>query len=98
MSTPDHDPTSTSPVLSPLDADGVRAALTAALDAVTAATDLDALKTARLAHAGDRSPLSLANREIGALAPSEKAVAGKLLGSTRGRLASSTGRSITVSR
>ncbi|NMR20572.1 phenylalanine--tRNA ligase subunit alpha [Cellulomonas fimi] len=86
MSTPDHDPTSTSPVLSPLDADGVRAALTAALDAVTAATDLDALKTARLAHAGDRSPLSLANREIGALAPSEKAVAGKLLGSTRGRL------------
>ncbi|MEV4181351.1 phenylalanine--tRNA ligase subunit alpha, partial [Streptosporangium canum] len=38
-----------------------------ALDAITAARDLDELKQVRLAHAGDRSPIALANREIGAL-------------------------------
>jgi len=31
----------------------------------------------RLAHAGDRSPLALANREIGQLPPAAKAAAGK---------------------
>ena len=72
--------------LSPLDAPAVEAALAAALAAVAAATDLDALKEARLAHSGDRSPLALANREIGRLAPADKAAAGKLLGATRGRL------------
>ena len=35
------------------------------------------LKAARLAHAGDRSPLALANREIGALPPAAKADAGQ---------------------
>ena len=45
-----------------------------------AAADLDALKAARLAHAGDRSPLALANREIGALPPAAKAEAGKRVG------------------
>ena len=40
-----------------------------ALAAFAAAADLDALKAARLAHPGDRSPLALANREIGALPP-----------------------------
>jgi phenylalanyl-tRNA synthetase alpha chain len=74
------------PALSPLDADAVEAALGEALAAVAAAGDLDELKAARLAHAGDKSPLSLANREIGRLAPTDKAVAGKLLGATRGRL------------
>jgi phenylalanyl-tRNA synthetase alpha chain len=74
------------PAPSPLDAEAVEAALAAALTAVAGAGDLDALKAARLAHAGDRSPLSLANREIGRLAPADKATAGKLLGSVRGRL------------
>ena len=37
----------------------------------------------RLAHAGDRSPLALANREIGALPPAAKAEAGKRVGSAR---------------
>jgi phenylalanyl-tRNA synthetase alpha chain len=82
MSTPEAPPSA----LSPLDADAVEAALTRALAAVAAAGDLDELKAARLAHAGDKSPLSLANREIGRLAPADKAVAGKLLGATRGRL------------
>ena len=58
-----------------------------ALAAIGAAGDLDALKTARQAHAGDKSPLALANREIGALPPSAKADAGKRVGQARGRVA-----------
>jgi phenylalanyl-tRNA synthetase alpha chain len=54
-----------------------------ALDAIAAASDLDALKAARLGHAGDRSPLALANREIGALPPAAKADAGKRMGQAR---------------
>jgi phenylalanyl-tRNA synthetase alpha chain len=72
--------------LSPLDADGVEQALADALTALAEASDLDELKAARLEHVGDRSRLSLANREIGRLAPADKAVAGKLLGGARGRL------------
>ena len=53
--------------------EAVEAAVADALAAVAAAADLDALKAARLAHAGDRSPLALANREIGALPPQAKA-------------------------
>ena len=59
-------------------------AVTAALAAIAAASDLDELKAARLAHAGDRSPLALANREIGALPPQAKADAGKRVGQARG--------------
>ncbi|MDL4822044.1 phenylalanine--tRNA ligase subunit alpha [Actinomadura opuntiae] len=55
-----------------------------ALAAIAAATDLDALKQVRLAHAGDRSPLALANRKIGALPPAARADAGKRIGAARG--------------
>ncbi|GAB3662705.1 phenylalanine--tRNA ligase subunit alpha [Actinocorallia lasiicapitis] len=55
-----------------------------ALDAIAAAASLEELKEVRLAHAGDRSPLALANREIGALPPQAKAEAGKRVGSARG--------------
>ncbi len=58
----------------------------AALAAIAAATDLDQLKAARLAHVGDRSPLALANREIGALPPAAKADAGKRVGAARGQV------------
>jgi phenylalanyl-tRNA synthetase alpha chain len=54
-----------------------------ALAAVAAATDLAALHEAKIAHAGDRSPLALANREIGALPPAAKAEAGKRVGQAR---------------
>jgi phenylalanyl-tRNA synthetase alpha chain len=57
-----------------------------ALAAIAGATDLDELKTVRLAHAGDKSPLALANREIGALPPAAKAEAGKRVGQARGRV------------
>jgi phenylalanyl-tRNA synthetase alpha chain len=55
-----------------------------ALDAVASAADLDALREVKAAHAGDRSPLALANREIGALPPHAKAEAGKRVGQARG--------------
>ena len=55
--------------VTPLKAEEVEAARDAALAAIAAAADLDALKQARIDHAGDRSPLALANREIGALPP-----------------------------
>ena len=55
-----------------------------AVAAIEAATDLDALKAVRLAHAGDRSPLSLANREIGALPPQARKEAGQRIGQARG--------------
>ncbi|WP_367126077.1 phenylalanine--tRNA ligase subunit alpha [Streptomyces phytohabitans] len=55
-----------------------------ALAAVAAAPDLEALREVKAAHAGDRSPLALANREIGALPPHAKADAGKRVGQARG--------------
>ncbi len=55
--------------------------------AIGAATDLDELKAARLAHAGDRSPLALANREIGALPPQARKDAGQRLGQARAQVA-----------
>ena len=67
-----------------LSQENVDAAVVEALAAVAAASDLDALKEVRLAHAGDRSPLALANREIGALPPQAKAEAGKRIGQARG--------------
>ena len=42
---------------------------------------------------GERSPIALANRAIGGLAPADKAVAGKLLGQAKGRLARRARRS-----
>ncbi|WP_404815828.1 phenylalanine--tRNA ligase subunit alpha [Streptomyces thermolineatus] len=55
-----------------------------ALAAVAAAADLEALREVKTAHTGDRSPLALANREIGALPPHAKADAGKRVGQARG--------------
>lgn len=82
MSAPNksYDPVEVS-ALQPEELDRVR---DEALDAIAAATGLDALKQVRLAHAGDRSPLALANREIGALPPAARADAGKRIGAARG--------------
>src|SRR5690606_17477639 len=48
---------------------------------------LDELKQARLAHTGDRSPLALANRRIGALPPQDRKEAGQRLGAARKEIA-----------
>src|SRR6185312_7942654 len=70
----------------PTDEAGINLVVQAALAAFAAASNLDELKAARLAHTGEKSPLSLANREIGRLDKSEKAAAGKLMGASRGRV------------
>ncbi len=69
--------------VSALQPEAVEAARDAALRAVAEASDLEGLKGVRLAHGGDRSPLALANREIGALPPQAKAEAGKRVGAAR---------------
>ena len=66
--------------VSTLSAESVEGFRLSAVTAIAAAADLDELKEVRLAHAGDRSPLALANREIGALPPAAKADAGKRVG------------------
>src|SRR6476620_7255227 len=72
--------------VSALDPANVDAAVQDAIAAITAARSLDELKAARLAHQGEKSPLALANREIGALPPSAKAEAGKRVGQARGQV------------
>ncbi len=70
----------------PTDEAAVQAAVETALTDIAAASTLEELKVARIAHSGDKSPLSLANRAIGQLAKSEKSAAGKIIGPSRGRI------------
>ena len=67
-------------MLSPEAVDG---AVQRALVDIAAASDLDALKRVRLEHAGDSSPLALANREIGALPPAARKDTGQRVGKAR---------------
>jgi len=64
----------------------VDAGLADALSAIEAAADLDELKAVRVEHAGDRSLLARANREIGALPPAARAQAGKRVGRARSQI------------
>ena len=59
-----------------------------ATNAFSAATTLDALKEARLAHAGDKSPISLASRSLGSLPADQKASVGKIIGEAKAAIAS----------
>lgn len=68
----------------PLQPSEIEARREEALAAIAAAASLDELKRVRLESAGDRSPLALANRAIGGLAPAERKEAGKLVGQARG--------------
>ena len=70
--------------VTPLDEEHVSAMREEALAAIAAATDLEALKRVRTEHAGDRSPIALANREIGALPPQARKDAGQRVGQARG--------------
>ncbi len=78
----DYDPVE----VTPLQAPEVAAMRDAAIAAIAAATDLEELKQVRLDHAGDRSPLALANREIGALPPQARKDAGQRVGQARGAI------------
>ncbi len=55
----------------------LRELVDAAQSAFEQATSLDEFKSARLAHLGDKSPIALANRELGKLDPSERAARGQ---------------------
>jgi phenylalanyl-tRNA synthetase alpha chain len=67
-------------VLSP---EALTQAVEAAEKAFAAAADLDELAAVKPAHLGDRSPLLIARREIGALPPKARADAGKRLNASR---------------
>jgi phenylalanyl-tRNA synthetase alpha chain len=73
--------------VAPLDAEQVEAMVFDALAAFAAATTAAELKQARLAHAAERSPIALANREIGALPPHARKEAGVRVGQARARIA-----------
>jgi phenylalanyl-tRNA synthetase alpha chain len=84
MSAPnkDYDPVE----VTALSAAGVERALGEALAAIAAARDLDELKAARIAHTGDRAPLTLAGAEIGALPPEARADAGRRVGAAKAQI------------
>jgi phenylalanyl-tRNA synthetase alpha chain len=66
-----------------LDQSALDEAVAAARTAFADATDPDALAALRHHHLGDRAPVSLARREIGALPPAAKSDAGKRVNETR---------------
>lgn len=72
--------------VTPLHADEVERMRDEALAAIAAADTLDVLKQVRIDHVGDRSPLALANREIGALPPQARKEAGQRVGQARGAI------------
>src|SRR6476659_2644609 len=77
--------TSYDPVeVTPLKADQVEEMRDQAFAAIAGAQDLAELKQVRIDHTGDRSPIALANREIGALPPQARKDAGQRIGQTRG--------------
>ena len=70
--------------VTPLNAESVDAMVAEALAAFAAATTVAQLREARQAHAAERSPIALANREIGALPPQARKDAGARIGRARG--------------
>ena len=58
-----------------------------AKSAISAAVNLEQLKLARLAHAGDKSPIALASRSLGSMDPQDRATFGKIIGDARAQVA-----------
>ncbi|MFZ2227107.1 MAG: phenylalanine--tRNA ligase subunit alpha [Candidatus Nanopelagicaceae bacterium] len=57
-----------------------------ALAEIASASDLDALKSVRIAHSGDKSPIALASRSLGGLPTDQRASLGKLIGDARAQV------------
>ena len=66
-----------------LSEDSISQAVEKALVDIKQAKNLEDLKNARLNHAGEKSPVALANREIGSLDGAARAEAGKRIGEAR---------------
>ena len=64
----------------------INQAVALALKEIQLAKNLDELKNVRLNHAGEKSPIALANREIGSLQGVAKADAGKRIGEARNKV------------
>jgi phenylalanyl-tRNA synthetase alpha chain len=69
--------------VSALSADELDTAVAEARAAFSAATDLDTLAAAHVAHLGQRAPVALARRELGALPPQARADAGRRVNEAR---------------
>ena len=88
----DYDPVE----VTPLRADEVQSMQEAALSAIAGASNLEELKQVRLDHMAERSPLALANREIGALPPQARKEAGIRVGQARGQVSKAMGQRQSV--
>ena len=69
-----------------LSVETINQAVAQALVDIKQAKNLEDLKTIRLNHAGEKSPIALANREIGSLDGAAKADAGKRIGEARNKV------------
>ncbi|MCL1841733.1 MAG: phenylalanine--tRNA ligase subunit alpha, partial [Propionibacteriaceae bacterium] len=74
------------PDVADIDEAGVAQLVADAEAAIAAATTTEQLRAARAAHLSDTSPIALANRSIGAMAPADRKAAGQLIGAARGRI------------
>lgn len=77
-----YDPVETTP----LQVEALERMVAEAKAAFAQAVTVADLKAARIAHTGDRSPLALANRDIGALPPQARKEAGQRIGKARGQV------------
>lgn len=66
--------------------ENLRELISAAKLAFDGATSLDDFKSARLAHLGDKSPIALANRELGKLAPADRAARGQEINAVKSEI------------
>ena len=66
----------------------LKQAVANALAAISAASDLDLIKSVKIEHLGDNSPLSKASQNLGKLEPAERAEFGKIVGTAKSEVAS----------
>lgn len=64
----------------------IEAIKVAAIKAIEAAADLDALKEVRISHVGDKSPIARANQSLGQIPIEERAAMGKVIGTARANI------------
>jgi len=82
--------------VTPLHAEEIARIQNEALEAFADAADLAALTEAKQQHLGDRSPVALANREIGALPPQARKEAGQRVGGARKTLTEAYAKRLEV--
>ena len=70
-----------------MNAQEIQGWIDAASAAFASAANLDELKSARLLHSGDKSPIAGASRNLGSLTPDEKASFGKVIGEAKAAIA-----------